>query len=77
MGEGANADKVPAAFRRLATEIGLDLDTSAAPGLTAERLAAAMAAPENAAMRKSTKRTIADEDLLPLAEMTLAFGRRT
>jgi alcohol dehydrogenase class IV len=78
MGEGANADKVPAAFRRLATSIGLDLDTkAAAPGLTPEKLASAMAAPENAAMRKSTKRMIADEDLLPLAEMTLAFGRRT
>jgi alcohol dehydrogenase class IV len=78
MGEGSDANKVPAAFRRLATSIGLDLDTkAAAPGLTAERLAAAMAAPENASMRKSTKRIIADEDLLPLAEMTLAFGRRT
>jgi alcohol dehydrogenase class IV len=72
MGEGADADKVPAAFRRLATEVGLDLSThAAAPGLTAEALAAAMAAPENAAMRKSTKRLVADEDLLPLAEMTL------
>ena len=57
MGEGADADEVPDAFRRLATDVGLDLDTSAAaPGLTAEKLAAAMAAPENASMRKSTKR---------------------
>jgi alcohol dehydrogenase class IV len=72
MGEGADADQVPAAFRRLATEVGLDLDTSAAaPVLTAEALASAMAAPENAAMRKSTKRLVANEDLLPLAEMTL------
>jgi len=77
MGAGANADNIPAAFRRLATEIGLDLDTkAAAPSLTAEKLAAAMAAPENASMRKSTKRTIADADLLPLAEMTLAFGSK-
>jgi len=30
-----------------------------------------MAAPENASMRKSTKRTVADADLLPLAELTL------
>lgn len=75
MGESADADKVPAAFRRLARGIGLDLDTSAAaPGLTAEALAAAMAAPENATMRKSTKRFVADEDLLPLAEMTLRLG---
>jgi alcohol dehydrogenase class IV len=72
MGEGADADAVPAAFRKLATAIGLELDVlKAAPGLTAEALAAHMAAPENAAMRKSTKRFVADEDILPLAEMTL------
>ncbi len=77
MGEGADADAVPAAFCRLATRIGLKLDTlAAAPGLTAESLAAHMAAPENAAMRKSTRRAIADADLLPLAEMTLALGRK-
>ncbi len=76
MGEGTDADAVPAAFRRLATEIGLSADASAAtPGLTADTLATAMAAPENAAMRKSTKRFVADEDLLSLAEMTLALGR--
>ena len=46
------------------------------PELTAETLARHMAAPENAAMRKSTKRFVRDEDLLPLAEMTLALGRR-
>ena len=34
-----------------------------------------MAAPENASMRKSTKRQVRDEDLLPLAEATLALGR--
>jgi alcohol dehydrogenase class IV len=74
MGEGSDADAVPSAFRRLATDIGLSLDTSsAAPGLSAEMLAAAMAAPENSAMRKSTKRLIRDEDLLPLAEMTLSL----
>ncbi len=74
MGEGADADAVPKAFRRLATEVGLDLDTkAAAPGLTAEELAAAMVQPENASMRKSTKRMIADADLLPLARMTLAL----
>jgi hypothetical protein len=74
MGVGRDADKVPDAFRRLATAAGLDLNTStAAPGLTADKLAAAMAAPENASMRKSTRRVIADEDLLPLARMTLAL----
>lgn len=75
MGEGADADKVPGAFRKLATDIGLDLNTAAAaPGLIAKKLAATMAAPENASMRKSTKRFVADSDLLPLAEMTLALG---
>lgn len=74
MGEGRDADRVPDAFRRLARRVGLDLDTTAAaPGLNAEELAAAMAAPENASMRKSTKRFVADDDLLPLARMTLAL----
>jgi hypothetical protein len=35
-----------------------------------------MAAPENASMRKSTKRVVADEDLVPLAEMTIGLGAR-
>jgi alcohol dehydrogenase class IV len=75
MGLGADPDKVPAAFRRLATGIGLDLTTAAvAPGLAAATLAAYMAAPENASMRKSTKRQVRDEDLLPLAEATLGLG---
>jgi hypothetical protein len=75
IGEGRNADNVPGAFRKLATDIGLDLNTNAAaPGLPAEKLAAAMARPENASMRKSTKRFIADEALLPLARMTLALA---
>ena len=75
MGEGADADKVPDAFRRLARTVGLDLGTStAAPGLTAEKLAEAMAAPENASMRKSTKRLVSDADLLPLAKLTLALS---
>ena len=74
MGEGADADTVPDAFRRLATDVGLDLDASAAaPGLSPEKLAAAMAAPENASMRKSTKRLVSDADLLPLAQLTLAL----
>jgi len=75
MGEGADPDKVPDAFRRLALDAGLDLDASAAaPGLTPERLAQAMAKPENASMRKSTRRPVADADLLPLARMTLTLG---
>jgi hypothetical protein len=77
MGLGKNPDAFPAGFRALASEAGLVLDTMAvAPELTAEALAARMAAPENASMRKSTKRLVRDEDLLTLAGMTLALGRR-
>jgi alcohol dehydrogenase class IV len=73
---GGDPDAVPDGLRRLASEIALDLDTAAAaPALTAETLRAAMAAPENAAMRKSTKRRVEDDDLLPLAEMTVRLGR--
>ena len=76
MGAGSSADAAPAAFRQLATDCGLQLDTSlAAPGLTAEALAAQMAAPENAAMRQATRRDVRDGDLLRLAEMTIALGR--
>src|SRR4029450_9183949 len=47
MGHGADPAKAPAAVRRLATGIGLDLTTAAvAPGLAAATLAASMAAPE-------------------------------
>lgn len=76
MGDGSDPDAVPAAFRGLATAAGLSLDTAAvAPGLTAKALATAMAAPENAAMRKSTKRFVADDDLMALAEMTVGLGQ--
>ena len=75
MGEGGDPDKVPGAFRHLASTIGLDLNTAAvAPGLTADRLAHAMAQPENTSMRKATKRLIGDEDLLLLARMTITLG---
>jgi alcohol dehydrogenase class IV len=77
MGMDADPDAVPSAFRRLATDVGLNLDTvAAAPGVTSEALAERMAAPENASMRKSTKREVADADLFALAEMTLALGQR-
>ena len=75
MGQGSDADKMPDSFRRLAMDVGLNLSASAAaPGLTPEKLAASMAAPENASMRKSTKRTVSDADLLPLAKLTLSLG---
>ncbi len=75
MGEGGDADAVPGAFRRLAANADLDLQTAkAAPALTATALAENMAAPENASMRHSTMREVRDEDLLPLAEMTLKLA---
>ena len=68
MGEGSEADSVPDASGARDGG-GLSLDTQAACARAYRRKARrAMAAPENAAMRKSTKRFIADEDLLPLAE---------
>jgi alcohol dehydrogenase class IV len=74
MGKGTDADKVPDAFRRLAKDVGLDLNAAAAaPGLMPEKLAASMAAPENASMRKSTKRVVSDADLLALAALTLSL----
>ena len=45
------------------------------PDLTVAALAAQMAAPENAAMRKSTARRVEDEDLIGLARLTLGLGR--
>lgn len=73
MGVGG-AEAVPAAFRRLAGAAGLTLDTQAvAPAVDAASLAARMAAPENAVMRRSTMREVADADLLPLAQLTLAL----
>ena len=71
----SDPEAVPHAFRQLATDLGLGLDTGAvAPGVTAELLAEGMAAPENATMRKSTARPVTDADLLPLAEMTVWLG---
>lgn len=63
--EAALAD----AFLRLAGEVGLDLELAA--DVAPETLAAQMARPENAPMRQSTRRTVRDEDLLPLARRVL------
>jgi alcohol dehydrogenase len=74
MGAGADADAFPGAFRRLAADCGIPLDTAAAaPGLAPAALAARMAAPENASMRKATARDVTDGDLVRLAGMTLVF----
>jgi alcohol dehydrogenase len=70
----AKAAELPQMFERLARGIGLNLSIAAdLPGITAERLAAQFARPENAAMRRSNLRTIADDDLVLLAQNVIAL----
>jgi alcohol dehydrogenase class IV len=64
---------LPEAFARLLVEAGLDI--SLPVDLSPERLAAQMARPENASMRRSSRRQVRDEDLLPLARRVLVGGR--
>jgi len=45
--------------------------TPGVAGVTADALAAEMAAPDNAPMRNATRRIVSDADLRPLAEMVL------
>jgi alcohol dehydrogenase class IV len=73
MGEPANASRVPAAFDRLLREVGVKVTLSGEgyDGITAEQLAAQMARPENAAMRRSNRRPVPDSDLLYLANLML------
>jgi alcohol dehydrogenase class IV len=79
MGEPQEPRAAVAAFDRLVRSLrmkislegeGLDLDRP-------ERLAEQMAAPENAPMRKSTRRAITDDDLLPLARRLFALREAT
>ncbi len=75
MGEPHDPSAAVAAFARLVRSLrikislngeGLDLNRP-------ERLAEQMAAPENAPMRKSTRRAVSDDDLLPLARRLFAL----
>jgi alcohol dehydrogenase class IV len=73
MGLRGGAKAVPKAFADLARSVGIE--TSLArdlPGVTPERLAAQMAQPENAAMRRSNRRAVSDGDLLAFARDVLA-----
>jgi alcohol dehydrogenase class IV len=75
MGEPADASAAVAAFDRLVRSLGMKISL-AGEGLDLDRpelLAKQMAAPENASMRKSTRRTVADDDLLPLARRLFAL----
>jgi len=73
MGEGRNAARLPAAFDRLLREVGVKVSLAGEgyDHVTPQQLAEFMARPENAPMRRSNRRPIADSDLLPLAEAML------
>jgi alcohol dehydrogenase len=73
MGEPAVAARLPAAFDRLLRDSGVkaSLAGEGHDHVTAAALAAQMARPENAAMRLSNRRTVADADLLAFATAVL------
>jgi alcohol dehydrogenase class IV len=74
MGEAREAARLPAAFDRLLRDAGvkLSLRGEGYDGVTPAALAAQMARPENAAMRQSNRRAVADADLLNFATAVLA-----
>jgi alcohol dehydrogenase class IV len=73
MGESASATMLPGAFDRLVRDVGIKVSLSGEghDGITAEQLAAQMARPENSAMRRSNRRSVADSDLLHFANLVL------
>jgi alcohol dehydrogenase class IV len=74
MGVGPDAALLPDAFERLLRAAGVKVRLAGEghDEVTAERLAAQMAKPENASMRKSNKRPITDDDLLLFARAVLS-----
>jgi alcohol dehydrogenase class IV len=73
MNESGGAAAVPAAFERLLRAVGVKV-ALAGEGfdhVTADLLAAQMGRPENAAMRRSNRRPVADEDLFVFADTLL------
>ncbi|MBZ8134006.1 iron-containing alcohol dehydrogenase [Afifella sp. IM 167] len=72
MGAGRDAAAFAPAYRDLFARAGLPRWPETLEEVTVEALTERMAAPENAAMRKSTKRFTADEDLPVLAAMVLS-----
>jgi alcohol dehydrogenase class IV len=76
MGETGGAASVPAAFARLlrAVEVKVSLGGEGHDGITAEQLAHQMAKPENAAMRRSNRRPVADADLYVFANALLELN---
>ena len=73
MGEPAESARLPGAFERLLRESGVKVSLAGEghDHVTAAALAAQMGRPENAAMRLSNHRTVADEDLLRFATAVL------
>jgi alcohol dehydrogenase len=73
MGESANAARLPAAVDRFIRDVGIKVSLTGEghDDITAEQLAAQMARPENAAMRRSNRRPVADADLLHFAHLVL------
>ncbi len=72
MGGPRDADALPGLVDRLIRQVGMKVALAdELPGLTPDRLAAEMALPENAAMRKSSARASTDDDLRDLARLVL------
>jgi parvulin-like peptidyl-prolyl isomerase len=73
MGEGADARRLPVAFDRLLRRAGVKVSLAGEghDQVTPAELARQMARPENEAMRRSNKRSVADADLLTFATAVL------
>lgn len=73
MGGPRDAAALPGLIARLVQDCGLKLTVAdELPGLTPEALAAEMARPENASMRRANARPSTDADLLAVARAVLA-----
>lgn len=70
---GRTAADLPAAYEKLVRQCGMKVSLAGEgyDAITPERLAAQMANPENAAMRRSNRRASTDADLLTLAKLVL------
>jgi hypothetical protein len=72
MGGPGDADALPALVDEFLRRCGLKLAVAdELPGVDAARLAAEMARPENAAMRRSNARESTDDDLRAIARAVL------
>lgn len=73
LGEPSDSARVPEAFARLLRLVGIDAGSheGGLANLAPEALAAQMARPENASMRRSNARDIGDDDLLTFARRVI------